>query len=127
MSRHPRADLYVAERAKGKNYREIAQMYGVSYQVVAAACGKHSPNLFKPFTEKQVVYPNLRRWLNENKVGKREFARRMGNVPGGNEIGNLASWFCGKAYPSKKTIDLMLKITGLTYEELFMREDDNGQ
>lgn len=34
-SRHPKTDLYLAERAKGLTYTEIGKMFGVSYQAVA--------------------------------------------------------------------------------------------
>lgn len=123
MSRHPKADLYMAEREKGKTYREIAQMYGVTYQAVAIAVGKADPERFCPFGEDQVVYPKLRAWLNRNRVSKKEFILRMGNIPGGTNNANLDSWFRGKTYPAKQNIDKMLVVTGLTYEELFYREE----
>lgn len=124
MGKHPRADLYREEWEKGLNYRQIAEKYGVSHQAVHCALAKHSPHLFKPLTQKQVIYPNLRRWMNENKVGKREFIRRMELSVGGKTAQNLNDWFAGRTYPNKKNIDLILKITGLTYEQLFYREDE---
>lgn len=38
MSKHPKADLYLADLAKGMCYREIAEKYGVTYQSVHATC-----------------------------------------------------------------------------------------
>ena len=68
MSRHPKTDLYLADRAEGMSLREIAQKYGVSHQAVAQVCSKYMPGRFVPYSSEQVVYPDLRRWLNENKV-----------------------------------------------------------
>lgn len=124
MSKHPKADLYMQERKKGLTYREIAEKYGVTYQAVACAVGKADPTRFKPFTEEQVVYTILRDWLNTNRISKKEFVRRMGNIPGGTNCTNLDSWLKGVTYPSKQNIDLMLMVTGLTYEELFYREEE---
>ena len=120
-----KADLYLEERLKGKTYQEIATQFGVSYQAVAMAIGKHHPGHFKPVTHKQCVYPNLRRWLNENKVSQAEFLRRIGKAIGGRNYEKVRCWLSGKSYPRKQDIDLMLKITGLTYEELFYREEDD--
>lgn len=119
MSRHPKADLYRAEREKGLTYAEIARKYGISQQAVCQACGKFSQGHFKPYTEEEVVYPNLRRWLNENRMTRSEFIRRLDRVIGGHAHDALSRWFRGVNDPQKKTIDKMLEITGLTYEELF--------
>lgn len=124
MSDHPKADLYLEERKKGLTYREIAAKYGVSFQAVAIAAGKADPSRFRPYRGDQVVYPILCKWLNTNKISKKEFIRRMGNIPGGTNSMNLDSWLKGKTYPSKQNIDKMLIVTGLTYEELFYREEE---
>lgn len=118
-SKHPRTDLYIAERDKGLSHQEIADKYGVSRQTVSQACAKHSPGHFKPYTPKQVVYPNLRRWLNENKVSRSEFARRLGNIGYGNSYCTLSGWLRGDHFPHKQVIDKILAVTGLTYEELW--------
>lgn len=124
MSRHPKADLYLAERAKGLTYRQIADKYGVSHQTVAMACAQYAPGHFRPFNSKQVIYPNLRKWLNDNKVCKSEFLRRMGKVGYGESVQTLGDWFRGRSYPTKQNIDLILAVTGLTYEKLFEIEKE---
>ena len=126
MDRHPRATLYMKDRAAGMSYREIAAKHGVSYQAVAEACARQSPGRFRTYTPKEVIYPKLRRWLNENRVCRSEFVRRLGNVPGNNTIYSVSDWFAGRYFPRKGVIDRMLAVTGLTYEELFATEEDQG-
>lgn len=121
-----RADLYIADRNAGMTYREIAAKHGVSHQRVQQACtGKRGPK-FKPYKPEECIYPNLRRWLNENEVNRSEFVRRMGFEVIGNRLPETAKWFTGKGYPTKKSIDRMLAVTGLTYEELFWEGDGNA-
>lgn len=117
--RPAKAELYMAERAKGLTYEEIAKRFGVSRQAVSQACSKYEPSHFKPYTAGEVIYPNLRRWLNENKISRREFARRLGDVPYANISAQISGWFRGRYYPIKTTIDKMIAITGLSYEKLF--------
>lgn len=123
-SRHPKADLYLADRAKGLTYNEIAAKYGVSRQRVAQACATYNPSHFKPYTAEEVAYPNLRQWLNENKVSRTEFARRLGNLPSPRCSYHISNWFSGKCSPTKNTIDRMIAVTGLSYEKLFEEERD---
>ena len=113
----------MAERQNGKTYRQIAQKYGVTPQAVAAACAIHAPGHFKPYTEKEVVYPKLRKWLNDNEVSRNEFARRMGLTPYAKNCYRVSDYFRGRNYPLKETIDKMLRVTGLSYEELFSLEE----
>lgn len=123
MSRHPRADIYRAEREKGLTYRQIAEKHGVSFQTVAQACSKSDASKFRAFTESDCVYPNLRKWLNDNKVSRCEFIKRVGLCANNSASTIFGNYFRGKHYPNKQTIDKMLRVTGLTYEELFYREE----
>ena len=61
-------ELYRLEREKGLSYREIASKYGVSMQNIAQACAKSNPCHFRFWTDEQCIYPNVRNWLNENKI-----------------------------------------------------------
>lgn len=125
MSRHPKADLYIAERNAGVKLRDIADKYGVSYQAVSQAVCKHG-GYFRPYTEKQCVYPNLRKWLNEKKITRKEFLWEMGESCAGRNVQRITGYFAGKHNPSKRIIDKMLKVTGLTYEEMFWEGHEDG-
>lgn len=123
MKRSERAAQYIELRDQGMTYAEIAKICGVSYQAVAMCIGKWSPGHFKPLTKEAVVYPNLRLWMNENEITRNEFIRRMNLAISGGNSERFSSYFKGKCDPPKKTIDKMLQVTGMTYEELFYRED----
>jgi transcriptional regulator with XRE-family HTH domain len=121
-----RADLYIADRNAGMTYREIGKKYGISHQRVHQVCtGKRGPK-FRPYKPEECIYPNLRRWLNENEVNRSEFVRRMEFEVIGNRVAEAARWFTGERYPYKKSIDKMLAVTGLTYEELFWEGDGDA-
>lgn len=119
-------DLYLEERKKGKTYRQIAEEFGVSYQRVAEACSGADTQHFYPYTEKQCIYPHLRRWLNDNRVGRSEFVKRLGYVSCSQTNVRVRNCLQGKYYPTKKMIDKMISVTGLTYEELFWEGSDDA-
>lgn len=112
-----------AMREQGLKYREIAEACGVSKQYVATVCGKYSPAHFVPIGE-ECIYPNLRKWMNENKVTRVEFLRRMGYTPHNQNYYQFNRCIWGQKYPRKNYIDKMLQVTGLTYEELFAEVED---
>lgn len=123
MRKHPKTDLYIEGRKKGMTYQEIAAKYGVSYQAVAQAAGRHSPGHFRVFTTKSCIYIGLRNWLNDNKVSRAELMRRMNVSIGGKTTDRIGRILRGDTYPNKNDIDLLLKVTGMTYEELFAEEE----
>lgn len=117
MSKHPKADLYLAERAKGLTYRQISEKYGVSYQCVHSVCRNVDGTYKTVITEKGCIYPNLRRWLNKDRRRRDRFFKAMRGV-------TIRDMLNGSRQPKKDTIDKMLALTGMTYEELF-KEDDH--
>lgn len=122
-----RFELYKQELAAGLSVRQIADKHGVSYQAVSSVVRQCGPRPFKTITEKQCVYPLWRYWMNKMKVGRVELLDRMNMVPGGQNIANLTNYMRGANYPNKQYIDRLLKVTGLTYEELFWREEDEQE
>ena len=112
-------------REQGLKYREIAEKFGCSKQYVAVVCGKCDPAHFV-YIGKECVYPNLRKWMNENKVSRNEFVRRMGYAPSGRSADSFRAYIRGDAQPRKPYIDKMLEVTGLTYETLFYTEVEDG-
>lgn len=123
-ARKRRADLYAEAREAGMSYPQIAKMYGVSYQCVAQACARRGIGHFKPYTKEEVVYPNLRKWMNENEVSRSELIRRMGGLPHSETSSRISAYLRGKRFPLKGTIDRLIKATGLTYELLFEEESE---
>lgn len=105
-------------RDQGYKHREIAEKFGVSRQYVAQVCGVCDPAYYVPVDER-CIYPNLRIWMNENKVSRKELLRRMGLTGNPGNYERLASYLRGDAHPRKQYIDRMLAATGMTYEKLF--------
>ena len=113
-------------RDQGLKHKEIAEKFGCSRQYVAMVCSKCDPAYFIPIGE-ECVYPNLRKWMNENKVSRKEFLRRMGLTPHNTNYDRFNSYITGKNHARKPYIDKMLEVTGFTYEELFHTEQEGEQ
>lgn len=118
-----KTDKYIEDRKLGMTYREIAAKYGVTFQSVQYACMRREGGTFRHFQPDEVIYPNLRNWLNENRVTKAELARRLGMEPDN----QIARWLSGKCNPNKNTISKFIAATGLPYEELFATEEDTAE
>ena len=111
---------------QGVKHAEIARLCGVSRQYVHMVCGKYSPMHFTTIGE-QCVFPNLRKWMNENKVNKAELLRRMGLERNPDNYDRLSRVMSGKGEPRRAYIDKMLRATGMTYETLFYTEASDGK
>lgn len=99
----------------GVTIGEIAKKYGVSYQYIQQlfpGTGKDNGEKYKSY-----IYPNIVKFLHENSVSLKELAERC-NL---SYVG-LQAFLNGKRGGSKKTIDKILKATGMTYEEAFAEE-----
>ena len=108
-------------RDQGLKHKEIAEKFGVSRQYAAMVCGRCDPKYFIPIGE-DCIYPNLRKWMNENKVSRKEFLRRMGLTPHNSNYERFSSYITGNNHARKPYIDKMLEVTGMTYETLFYTE-----
>lgn len=113
-------------RDQGMKYKEIAEKIGVSSQYVSMVCGKCDPAYFQ-YVDESCIYPNLRKWMNDNKITRREFLRRMGLMPYTGNYERFGSYLRGTNYPRKQYIDKMLKVTGMTYETMFYTEKEEKQ
>lgn len=114
----------VKMRENGATYSEIAKRFGVSRCRVWQMVGRDRGFNFRPLSPERCVYPNLRKWMNENKITKAELTRRMrGNATSGNVV-EIDSFLSGKIEGmAKKTIDKLILVTGLPYEALFSKEE----
>ena len=115
----------IADRESGMTYQQIGEKHGVSRQYVGNICGRCTPYKFRYVTENGCVYPNLRKWMNDNKVTRTEFVRRLGLINSPNHYSmRVRDYMTGRCDPPKWMIDRMLDATNLTYEQLFYREDE---
>lgn len=115
-------ELYKEDRERGLTYQAIADKYGVSRQAIHCVCTRvRSKRPFVPYTEKQVIYPALRAWLNEKKMKRIEILRTVNPKAeyGGSDYIMISNVLSGKIGMSKKYIDLLITATGMTYEEMF--------
>lgn len=101
-------DIYNAEREDGKTYQEIADEYGVTRQAIQRSLSaKSSQGLRKR-------WPRLLLWMEQNNITNQKIAAAVGVC---NQT--VGDWLYGIHEPKKPNIDALLKVTGLTYEELF--------
>ena len=115
-------NLMRAYRAQGMTYEQIGEKCGLSRQRVFQLIGggtDRAKKCFRTITDEECVYPNIRKWMNENSVSKSELCRRIFGSSHPNLMSQISAWLLGRYYPSKKKIDKLIEVTGLTYEELF--------
>ena len=113
-----------ALREKGLTYAEIAKELGISRQAVAQVLSKEQKSHFRPWTSDRCPYVGLRNWLNENQIVMAELLRRLGFAPESEMYYRYRDYLSGRTELRKHTIDKLLEITGLAYEEAFRQEDE---
>lgn len=114
-----RREIALEMREDGMTYQQIADELGCSKSYVGQLLGAFNPLHFRAVTEEGCIYPGLREWMNDNKVGRSEMLRRMGKAAWPRHVSKLSGILRGHHDPSKATIDSILKVTGMTYEECF--------
>lgn len=113
-----------ALREQGLSYTEIARRLGISKQAVQQGLASRDVRYFQFVTEKGCIYPNIRKWMNDNRISVSEIARRMGLIPHSSTCERIRGYLTGANDPNKFTIDRILAITNLTYEQAFYREEN---
>ena len=111
-------------REQGMTYQKIADELGVTKAYIAQLVSGFNPRYFRAITEEACIYPGLREWMNDNKVGRSELVRRMGKHTWPATVSTLSYVMRGDHEPTKGTIDSILKVTGMTYEECFGGAED---
>ena len=115
-----RKERFAPLRAEGLSYREIAERCGCSVQNVQQVLGRRNKRHFHPFSEKQVIYEGLRKWLNDNQISVSELIRqKYGYLNGGNAHIYMNDRLSGRVKMNMEYIDFFLNVSGKTYEELF--------
>lgn len=105
-------------RDKGLTYEDIGEILGVSRQRAHQLVTEY-PDGFHEESARKVKYVGLRNWLLENRMNMAELERKTG-------LTRLHKTLKGDCEPRKSTIDAILAVTGLTYEECFRVEEGSA-
>ena len=107
-------------RVDGLTYDEIAEHMGVSRQAVHEALHRAMDN---GRVYAKCVYPGLRRWMIDHNISRRQLALalRPGVKPGW-----LYYKLEGRFRLSMGDVKAILKYTGMTFEEAFGEEEQDG-
>lgn len=103
-------------RLDGYTLQEIADRYGISIERVRQIMKIGSMDERMDKSKNQWVYPNAVEWAERNRMSIYRIAADSG-IP----CSTLHNALKGKNQPKKSTIDALLRISGMTYEEFFYR------
>ena len=104
---------------KGMTYEEIAEIFGVTRQAVHHALTRTPGDNFRESTVRKIRFVGLRNWMLKHRVNLVELEKRCGDK-------RMACLTNSQFNPSKKNIDAILAATGLTYEECFKEDEQDG-
>lgn len=99
----------------GMSYERIGQLYGISRQRVHQILTAPPKDHFHPMAVQKVRYVGLREWMLENRIT----LSKLDELCGTSRLASSVNLGCNFR---KSTIDAILKVTGLTYEECFREE-----
>ena len=122
-------EMFVEMRMQGMRHQEIADKFGVTRQYVSQTLAQHGcTNKYLRLTEKQCVYPVMRAWLNENKVGKVAVYRIISpsGACGGDWGRTCKQKLNGTLQFKQGEIDRLIAASGIPYEQLFSRTEGGG-
>lgn len=109
MTREEKIDMFCM-RMDGYTLQEIGDKYGITREYVRQVLdvGKRKDNFSK------IVYPGLKRYMVERKLSVRKLSILIDT-----QCMTVANLLYGKSNPAMSTVNKILKLTGLTYEEAF--------
>lgn len=111
-------------RAEDLTFEEIAEKMGCTRQYVSQLLNESisNRNYARTWRAREVVYPNINKWLIENNMSLSRFARECGyttSMP-------IRNCIIYARNTNKTVIDSILKVTGMDYEVAFHRDGDNA-
>lgn len=108
-----------ALRAKGMTYREIAGRFGVTAEAVRQQLSSMEPANFNAITEKRCIYPGIRLWMNQQHITTRRLTVMMGYALSSGTVSRIARVLSGNTEIKIGDILVLLRLTGMTFEEAF--------
>lgn len=129
--KHEIYDRYVAG---GTTYARLAKEYGVSIKgiaktvcdITAGKAVRGTDTILSPHQIANAMYPAIEKWRQRNRLTLEEMAVRCGlglSTLRGAIYRTDRSLRAPNGGPCQNTIEAILRVTGLTYEEAFRRAD----
>lgn len=101
-------------RMEGKSLQEIADHFGVTPPLISALSHKAGLRCRSVYKSAKVIYPSIAQYLKTNCISVCSFADLCGV-----SSRMMYTFLSGQVCASKYTIDQILRVTGMTYEEAF--------
>lgn len=117
MTREEKIEAFTM-RLDGYTLKEIGNHFGVTREAIRGMFSRTTTE--SGIARKRYVYPNIAKWMIENKLNQRHFEKKLKCSQK-----TVSSWLTGRNDPSYRFISLVLKETGMTFEEAFKREGPN--
>ena len=111
-----------ALRDEGYSYAKIAKESNISRQRVFQLIGGAQKNKTpKPLHKTECIYPNLRQYMNKNHISRMSLVRKIYGETNSRLYNRVNRFLNGDSnkYIDKFMLDGILRVTGLTYEQLF--------
>ena len=101
-------------RLNGASLKECADKFGVTSEYIRQITPPVETHARRRSSYDTCIYPNLSKWLYENRYSYNRFAKLLSVTPA-----SVFNALTGKVEPSKKLLDKILDATEMSYEEAF--------
>lgn len=110
-------------RRAGWTYQEIADKHDCTKQYVHSSIAKYVDSVRSPRRSslEKCIYPNIRKWMIENRIKALHLSRICGLEDNGSKI--IQGKLRGESEFKMKEIKAILKESGQTFEYMFSTED----
>ena len=123
---HETRDAARELRMQGLTFAEIGKRLGVSRQRIAQCCAGTNPEATAWACRIKdldcIIYPNLKKWMLENKVSISEMMRRIGLDTGSRRSESFRNKLKGRTQLTITDIKKILAVTGGTFEQMFTND-----
>ena len=123
---HETRDAARELRMQSLTFEEIGKRLGVSKQRIAQCCAGMNPEATAWACRIKdldcIIYPNLKKWMLENKVSISEMMRRIGQDTGSRRSESFRNKLKGRTQLTITDIKKILAVTGGTFEQMFAND-----
>lgn len=116
--------IYKMVKSGERTQSEMANEYKISPQRVTQIIGAIEAQKTMPrASSRRVVYPAIRKWMDENHITQVKFNELVNDGAGGSFDTPLRRFLLGGDRVSIELIKKILEVMGMTFEEAFEREE----